>query len=421
MSTALFLARRISLRSRGGARAGVIIAVTGIALALTVMMLSVAVMQGFKKEIAAKVTGFESQLTVTADNGEGNVESDLSTDIVPVALTPRLREIIAETLHGVTVNVVATRPGVLKTPGDFSGVVFRGYDADFDHSFLASNITEGTLPRWSAGGAADSIVISRLTASRLGLAPGDKTGAYFFSNGALKARSFTVAAIYDSHFSDYDAVNVFASLPAIARIDRLPEGAGSRIDINGIADDAMIEPAASQLQDALLHAYYEGRLTDVYRVDNIHRSGALYFNWLELLDTNVIVILILMAAVSAFTLISSLFIIILERVNMIGVLKALGASNRLIRHTFIIVAERLVIRGLIIGNAVALTLILLQSHTHFIPLDADSYYLSYVPVSIGWMPVVALNAGVILMSALVLLLPSAIVARISPSRSIRFD
>lgn len=230
-----------------------------------------------------------------------------------------------------------------------------------------------------------------------------------------------MAGVYDTHLTDYDASVVYASPAMIARLDRLGADAGTRIDINGLPSDALIEPSAKRLQDALLTAYYDRRLPELYRVDNAHRRGAVYFNWLELLDTNVAVILALMAAVSAFTLISSLFIIILERVNMIGILKALGASNSLVRRTFIIVAERLVVRGLVIGNLVSLGLIALQAFTHILPLDADTYYLNYVPVSIGWLDVLALNAGVIVMAALVLLLPSHIVATISPARSIRYD
>ena len=424
MNAALLIARRIDLRGsrRRGSGPGVVIAVAGIALALTVMMISVAVMQGFKKEIRAKVTGFESQLTVNiaSENAdEFGGETDVATDATPVRLTPELKAIIAETLPGPRAAIAASRPGVLKTDTDFAGVVFS---TPSDSIFVASHVVDGKMPDYSVGNSENDIILSASMMRTLGLSgPGEKIGAYFFSNGGIKARRFTVAGVYDTHLTDYDASVVYASPAMIARLDRLGADAGTRIDINGLPSDALIEPSAKRLQDALLTAYYDRRLPELYRVDNAHRRGAVYFNWLELLDTNVAVILALMAAVSAFTLISSLFIIILERVNMIGILKAIGASNSLVRRTFIIVAERLVVRGLVIGNLVSLGLIALQAFTHILPLDADTYYLNYVPVSIGWLDVLALNAGVIVMAALVLLLPSHIVATISPARSIRYD
>lgn len=424
MNVALLIARRIDLRGsrRRGSGPGVVIAVAGIALALTVMMISVAVMQGFKKEIRAKVTGFESQLTVdiASENAdEFGGETDVVTDATSVRLTPELKAIIAETLPGARAAIAASRPGVLKTDTDFAGVVFY---TPSDSMFVASHIVDGKMPDYSVGNSENDIILSASMMRTLGLSgQGEKIGAYFFSNGGIKARRFTVAGVYDTHLTDYDASVVYASPAMIARLDRLGADAGTRIDINGLPSDALIEPSAKRLQDALLTAYYDRRLPELYRVDNAHRRGAVYFNWLELLDTNVAVILALMAAVSAFTLISSLFIIILERVNMIGILKALGASNSLVRRTFIIVAERLVVRGLVIGNLVSLGLIALQAFTHILPLDADTYYLNYVPVSIGWLDVLALNAGVIVMAALVLLLPSHIVATISPARSIRYD
>lgn len=402
---------------------GIIIAVTGIALAMTVMMLSVAVIKGFKNEIRAKVTGFESQLTLTAtsEDAGGDADNDMTTEAEPIELTTELRKIISSVVSGAEMTPTIIRPGVLKTPGSFAGIVLKAYEGGLSLRFIADHVTQGTMPDFAADSTSNDIVISRLTADRLGLAPGDKADAYFFAQDAMKARRLRIAAVYDTHFDDYDGTYAFASPAMLRRLDRMGAAQATRIDINGLTSDGAIEPAARSLQTSLLDAYYNGRVTQVYRVDNVHRRGALYFNWLALLDTNVIVILALMGAVAGFTLISSLFIIILDRVRMIGILKALGATNAMIRHTFIIVAERIVVRGLIIGNLLGLGLIALQAMTHFIPLDAETYYLSYVPVEISWTDVALLNLGVIVAAALVLILPSHIVATISPSRSIRFD
>jgi len=427
MNTALFIARRIDLRgSRRRPGAGIIIAIVGISLAMTVMMLSIAVMQGFKDEIRAKITGFESQITIVAtdDNGDDNRgDNDISNSNLPVTLTPALSNVISETIPEAQIFPCATRPGVLKTSENFAGIIFKASPPESnDMAFVADHITEGSMPDYNAPADANSIIISRAIASRLELHAGDKVDAYFFAGGGMKMRRFLIAAIYDTHFSDYDTTIAFAPLSMVAKLDKLAENTGSRIEVNGIkgGDDA-IEPAAKRLQQALLDAHIARQLDCVYRVDNVHRRGAVYFNWLSLLDTNVAVILALMAAVSGFTLISSLFIIILERVNMIGILKAIGAGNHLVRHIFILVALKLVACGLFIGNIVGLGIIVIQRYTHILPLDAETYYLNFVPVSISWIEVVVLNISVILLSILVLLLPSHIVAGISPARTIRYD
>jgi len=376
-------------------------------------------MKGFKKEIRSKVTAFESQLMITPADDTTEGDTEVSSYIRPVILSDSLKNIITTTLPGCEVTSSISYPGALKTTDNFSGVIFKGNAHRTLTEMIESSIVDGRMPDF--GQDANALVLSAHTASRLNLKAGDKVGAYFFNDGSVKARNLRVAAIFDTHFSDYDANMAVAGAGMLNRVAGMPAGGSSRIDVNGIVSDDAIDDAARKLQNRLLNAYYTGEVSEIYRVDNVHRRGALYFNWLELLDTNVAVILALMAAVAAFTLISSLFIIILEKVNMIGILKAIGASNSLVRRVFILVAERLVARGLVIGNVIGLTLIWLENRFRFLPLDPETYYLSHVPVSIGAADVIWLNAAVIVVAALVLVLPSHIVATISPARSIRYD
>ena len=196
--------------------------------------------------------------------------------------------------------------------------------------------------------------------------------------------------------------------------------AGSRIELR-VNDENKIDDDALLLQDAMMRASYNGLLDGMYRINSVHNTGMMYFNWLELLDTNVVVILVLMTLVSGFTLISSLFIIILERVNMIGILKALGATNGEVRRIFIYLVQRLVLWGMLAGNAVGITFLVLQRHYHLLPLDPDAYYLNYVPVEINWWYILALNVGVFVVSWLMVLAPSHMVSTISPSQSIRYE
>lgn len=228
--------------------------------------------------------------------------------------------------------------------------------------------------------------------------------------------------IYDTHFGDYDGLYVFGSIEMLRRMCGLGSDTGSAIEITGLKSDEEIDECGRILSSALMQGYYDGT-TDrtLYTVANVHDTAALYFNWLSLLDTNVVVILLLMGLVAGLTLVSSLFIIILERVSMIGILKALGAGNRLIERTFIIVAERLVVRGLAIGNAVGLGLIIVQRQWHLLPLNPEAYYLDYVPAEINWWWVLGLNLAVVAVAALVLILPSRIIATLSPASSMRYE
>lgn len=417
MNIELFLARRIRLGDphRRGVSPSVYIAVTGIALAVAVMILSVCIVLGFKHEIRDKVMGFDAHLTVAATDGYGDGAAHNLIDY-----SDTMAAIVESTLPDASVTVTLDQPGILKTANDFKGVVVRGMSADGDWTFVKENLTEGAIPDYTADSSANNVVISRPMASALGLSVGDKVHAYFFLDNNVRARNLTVSGIYNTHFSDYDNIYIFGPATLTQKINGASSTEGSRVEIR-LSDPGMIAEATDALQQALADACYEERLERLYTVDNVYRTGMIYFNWIALLDTNVVVILILMALVAGFTLISSLFIIILERVNMIGILKALGATNAQVRRMFIYVAERIVIKGLVIGNAIALAVVLAQWQWHIVPLDPEAYYLSYVPVEVNWRQLLALNLGVVLLSAAMLIVPSQLISRISPAKSIRYE
>lgn len=421
MNLELHIARRMRFKrdNRHGTSPSIPIAVAGIALAVIVMMIAIAVVLGFKHEIRDKVTGFDAQITVAAAQ-EVNSYAEYQ-DITPVTLNDTLRHLIKNALPpGARLSLTCTRPAMLKTENDFLGIMLRGMSPDADFSFISRNISSGTLPDYSDSNTASAVIISQSMARSLGLAVGDKVHAYFFIDDNVRARNLTVAAIYDSHFGEYDALYAFCGIDMLQKLLNLAPDQGSAINVTEIPQTG-ITIGSETLHEALSQAYHKG-LTDVwYTVDNVFHTGALYFNWLELLDTNVVVILILMSLVSGFTLISSLFIIILERVRMIGLLKALGATDGMIRRIFIYLAQRLVLLGMLIGNAVSLSLLALQSYLHMIPLDPEAYYLNYVPVEFNWLYILLLNIGVLTVSSLMLLLPSHIISRISPSQTMRYE
>lgn len=398
---ALFLARRMQWRRAGHRRSpAVTIAVSGVALSIMVMLVSVAVVTGFKREVRHSILRATDAVTITAT--EPLHGTDPAAGPVPVdtaAVIATVRPLLPE---GTTVTPRSDVVAILKTDSDFLAVSLSGD------------------PRHVPADSTGSLVISAIMARQLGLQQGQSVPAYFFSNDRLRSRMLTVSGIYSSGLSEHDRSVAYCSPTLAATMLHLPEGTATAIGINGIEPEE--SPAlASELQLRLLHALYSGHTVTTHSVTTVMDTDSLMFAWLDLLDTNVVVILALMAAVASFTLISSLFIIILERVRTIGLLKAMGADNRLVRRTFMLLAERLVVKGLLIGNALALVLILVQQHTHLVTLDPENYYVDFVPVELSWPALPAVNLGALLLSWCVLMLPAIIIARISPASTMRYE
>lgn len=420
MNLSIFIGRRLSFNPGSGRPTppGVAVGVAGIALALIVMMVSIAVVTGFKHEIREKVTGFESEITIYAhDMQTGEYESS------GFQLTPSLRSVIAQSAgEAARVTYSVRQPGILKTDSAFTGVVIKGVSPDFDWTFVREALVSGEIPDYanSDDELTNTIIISSDMARKLGAVEGDRIYAHFFRNNTIASRRLTVKAVYDTRFSDYDGLYAFTPallLQQLAGVDSTTVGA---VEINGI-QGRDVEEVTDRLRAATMQLSINDTPGRIYEVSNVRQAGAMYFNWLELLDTNVAVILILMTLVSGFTLISSLFILILDRINTIGLLKAMGADNSLVRAIFIVMAERLVVRGLVIGNIIGLGLLFVQHKWHLIPLDPEAYYLAFVPVEINWWCIVALNVGVAVVSCLMLILPSQMISTLSPARSIRYE
>lgn len=419
MKPEIFIARRLNFKRNDNRpqSPAIAVAVIGVALAVIVMTVAVAVMLGFKHEIRDKVMGFDSGITIQA------YSMTQHNDYLPapVVLNDTIRTIITEEIPAdATLTLNLRQPAILKTDDNFLGIVLNGLAADGDYSFISKNLIDGTIPDYSDPESADRIIVSESMANTLGLSTGDRIRTYFFIDDRIRVRNPEISAIYNSNFGEYDRTVAYCSLSLPGRLLGLDSISGGAIAVNGIAPEKL-EYYTDRLQQHLADAYYAGTTDTWYQVDNVYHTGALYFNWLELLDTNVVVILILMACVSGFSLVSSLFIIILERVSTIGLLKAIGTPDAMIRRIFIYMAQRLVITGLIAGNLVAAGLVVLQHHTRFLPLDPEAYYLSYVPVELHWWHMILINAGILVLSWGILLIPAHIIARISPARTMRYE
>lgn len=389
----LILARRLAWKQPGQRRvsAAVGVAITGVALSILVMLLSGAIMRGFKNEVQESIFTLSDAITLTG--------YDLDDNPAPFPMAEPLDAItIPEGVEPVGHTSISC---ILKTPEDFLAVSLEG-----NPSMMSDSV--------------NSVYLSRPQADALNLTVGDKIPAYFFVDNRLRVRSLTVDSIYFTGIGEHDLEVAYCSPLLPTQLLNLPEGYVQTIGFRNVKPEN-IQALASQFHSELLTAYYQGHLTGAYALTDIYQTDSQFFSWLNLIDTNVVVILILMSVVASVTLISSLFIIILERVRTIGLLKALGASNRQIRRTFMLMAERLVIRGLIWGNVLALLIIGVQHFTHVIPLDPASYYVDHVPVSLSAMWFLGINLGSLIISWLVLILPAITIARISPAQTMRYE
>lgn len=398
-----------------GTAAGTVIAVTGVALALTVMELTLGIVVGFKEEIKRKLMGFDAQISI-----EAAYDPYSRTQASTLTPSPELMEIVELEAPGAESRLVLRLPGILKTDSDFEGIVFIGQSPESSFNFERGNIVEGVWPDYSADSCRNDIVISRATASALGLGVGDKVYSTYIIDEAVKMRRNTIAGIFEADFGEYDRTVAYAALSALQSIANLSDNEGNRLDIRGLKESD-ISTTASNLEKAMMTAMTAGKLDAYYPLQTIEQSGAIYFNWLSLLDTNVAVIFCLMLCVASFTLVSSLFILVLDNVPAIGILRSIGASRRLIKSVFVDLGMRIVLCGMIIGNALGLGLLLIQKYTHAIHLDPEAYYLNSVPVEIRLWGFIALNLGVALVSWLVLWVPARTAASVDPAKTINFE
>lgn len=424
MSFAFYIAKRIHFskgdESQRVSPPAIRIAIAGIAIGLVVMILSVAIVIGFKKEIREKAIGFGGHLQIHA------MADNKTYETTPICIDDSLINAIENVTGIKNYKEYTTKPAVLKTSDDFLAVVIKGENSVDSLSFFGRNLKEGRLPETDR-----DIIISQLIADKLNLKVDDKVRLYFikadqnanqFELGAddtsIKTRQLHVSGIYSSNFNEYDKKMIVGSLEMLQNVNGWDEDMVSGIEIN-INNYSDLEEKYYELIQSV-HGLHDRRGTAFY-IQTIEQLNPQVFSWLDLLDTNVWVILILMSVVASFTMISGLLIIILERTSMIGILKALGCPNKELRKIFLFVASFLVGKGILIGNCVGIVLCLAQHFLHIIKLDPETYYLEWVPISINVTEIVALNICTIVITLLVLIVPSALVANITPVKAIKSE
>ena len=416
-NTELFIARRIFFAkgtSRKFSESIVSFAVFGIAFGLFVMILSVAIVTGFKKEVRNKVIGFGAHIQLV------NFDSNSSYETVPVSKNQKwLSEI--KNLKGVrNVQQFATKPGIIKTDNEIHGIVLKGIGPDFDWSFFKENLVAGSIFTVSDSIKTDDILISKQIASLLKLKVGDPLYTYFLNEETMsqKMRKFKICGIYNTSLEEFDRLFVLADIAHVRKLnDWKPDQiSGFEINVDDFNDLQMIN---RQVQRITIN--YSKDDESVLRPTMITSKYPQIFDWLNLLDMNVWIILSLIIIVAGFNMVSGLLILILERTMMIGILKAVGTENWSIRKIFIYISSFLILKGMFWGNVAGIAFCLIQSRFGIFKLDPGSYYLDTVPVNLKISYLLMLNAGTILITLLMLLVPSWYISRIEPDKAIRFD
>ena len=386
-------------------RPAVRVALAGIIVGITVMILTVCIVVGFKQTVTNKLAGFDAHIQVVS------FETNDSYDLSPIEVSDSLLVQLRSFPHVTAASPFITKPGMLKTDSAFHGIVLKGTEY---WSFFEDNRVEGSIPS-----EPQQVLLSRLVANRLQLHVGDPVPCYFIEEKDVRARKLTISGIYDSGFEQYDELFVLTPLETMRSLQKWDSTTYSGIDI--LVDDVRnIESAYDDIYFATVNHIDENGY-NCYFVQNLYEKNPKIFLWLDLLDMNVVVIIILMLIVAGMNMVTGLIILILESVQLIGTLKALGANNRFIRRIFLTQASMLIVKGLLWGNILGLTLAAIQYFGHVIPLESATYYVNTVPVAFPWMWIVLLNAVTMALCMLVLLLPSMIISNIHPAKVMHFE
>ena len=411
----LFIAKRLYSEQgdkRKVSRPAIHIATAGVAIGLAVMIISVCVVLGFKHTIRDKVIGFGSHIQVADFLTLQQMEQ------YPIVIDDSMINVLRHIPDVAHVQRFAMKEGILKTDSDFLGVAFKGVGPEFDSTFIHSNMVEGSIPHFSDSVSHNQILVSQLMADKLHLKSGQRIFAYFFDNNGVRTRRFTIAGIYQTNLKKYDETIVFTDLYTAVKLNgwESDQASGAELSVNNFDNLDEVESRVLSKVKGTVDHYGE-----TYSSATIKELNPQIFQWLDLMDLNVWIILALMLIVAGVTMISGLLIIILERTSMIGILKALGARNKTIRHTFMWFAVFIIGKGMLIGNILSLGLLALQQAFGIIKLDAQTYYVSTVPVEINALYIVALNVATLLISVFMLVAPSYLISHIHPAKSMRYE
>ena len=417
MNHEVFIAQRMKLNNnRQKGSPSLTVALVGIVLAVVVMILSIAIVMGFKGEISGKILRLDAQIRVT--NAALGIDDNYAT-----VNGREVREAItdeggfAQLIE--SMSLIADKSAILKTDDDFMGIIMRGVDEGYDWRYLKSKMVEGIEPAVSDTASSNQVVISKTVADRLQLHAGDKVMTYFIDDN-IKARNLTVSGVFETDLEAFDNAYIVGGIGIVQGVNGWNGDTGTQVAIN-MKNPKDLEGDAYRLYTLLASNTVKHESKNLFYVSTTHQNNLPFFAWLQMLDMNVVIILTLMMIVAAFTLISAMLMIVLERIRVIGNFKALGATNGTIRNIFIYLTGKLIIKALIIGNVIGIGLALLQKYGHIVRLDPTAYYMPYVPIHLSIPALLMLNVGIIIVSYLTLLGASHIISTIKPTATMRFE
>lgn len=412
MNLELFLARRLYSTRKGErriSRPAVSIAQWGVAVGTIIMFISICIIVGFKNQIRDKVIGFGGHIQVYSYNTgyEG---------ATPITVDEILKKDLLDTDGVKHIQQYTQIAGMILADNEYEGLVVKGVGKDYDMSFFASNITDGKIPQFSDSTASNAIIISRFTANKLNIKVGDKVNIYFMQGG-IRARKMEIAAIYETHLTEFDRIMAVTDIYTTRKLNSWSDNKATGIEITVDEFDKR-ELCRENIYKAVKDA---GRRNleglSISTIDELYPS---MFNWLDVLDQTVWIILILVICIAGFTTISGLFILILEKSRFIGIMKAIGATNASIRETFIYYSCFIVLKGMLIGNVIAIVLCIIQQLTGIIAIDPEMYYMDSAPIEFSWL-LIPMNIAVFIISTIILVIPSMLISKIKPTKAIKFE
>jgi lipoprotein-releasing system permease protein len=411
-----FIARRLfrdKENSHHLSRKIILIALAGIALGITVMLLAVAIVTGFKKEISDKVTGFGADIMVIS------FDSNISWETAPVTGSPEFLPGLRKMEDVAAVQAFATKPGIIKTRDNLHGVVLKGVDGNFDWNFFRKHLIAGKIPDFSGERSSD-VLISENIRSRLLLNPEYPLFIYFVNQNEKlpRVRQFRIRGIYKTNLQEFDDLFVLGDMRQVQQVNGWDSTLVSGFEVK-LRDSGKLDNSLNEVTGRVIS--YGKNPESTMRTMSIKQKYPQIFDWLSILDMNVWIILILMVLVAGFNMISALLVLVLERVRMIGTLKAMGSKDKSIRKIFLYLSGFLISRGMLWGNLLGISLLLIQKYFRPLSLDAASYYMDYVPVHISLLQILFLNTGVLAITMVMMLLPGIFISRISPDKILRFD
>lgn len=379
--------------------------IAGVALGIVIMIVAIAITSGYKNAIRDKIIGMGAHIKIS------HYDRNYSFDQIPIEKAKSFNSVLLQNAEINHLQYTATKSGILKTSDQVEGVILKGIDDSFLWSNFENYIIEGEKMGYDDSIVGKEIIISSKFAKKLKLKIGDKIAAYFVQDPP-KQRNFTIAAIYETGLPEYDDKIALVDLRQIQKLNNWNENQIGNIEVFTTDYDKIDETCE----------YVHSHIGYDLKAETIKELYPNLFQWINLFDTNVIVLMIITICVCIITIISTFFIIVLEETKTIGILKTIGMGSKQVFRLFLLIATRLIIRGLFYGNLVAFSICLLQHYFHFIKLDAATYYIQYVPIAFPLIPILAINIGVMVICLLTLSIPALYISkRISPITAIRFD